>query len=254
MKALAVSIHDVAPATWPECQRLLLAVRGVAKIPVTLLVVPNYHRRAEHGAAWEAWLDERLAAGHELALHGYTHLDEGPPPRGLRQRFWRRWFTRSEAEFAALDAPAACERLARGCAWFGARRWPLSGFVAPAWQLGPGAWQALAEFPFAYTTTLARFHLLPERRAQWSPSLVYSGRGAWQGRVSCAWNAALLRRLAREPLVRLSLHPPDARDPHVMAHAVRLLEALLAARQAVTKADYARLLRQDAGPGRARAA
>ena len=45
--ALCVSIHDVAPATWELCAKLFDAIRDVADIPVTLLVVPAYHHREE---------------------------------------------------------------------------------------------------------------------------------------------------------------------------------------------------------------
>ena len=45
--------------------------------------------------------------------------------------------------------------------WFAKNRWPLSGFVAPAWLLGPGARQAVAERPFEYTATLRQLIHLP---------------------------------------------------------------------------------------------
>ena len=40
-QVLCVSIHDVAPATWTDCLRLVQAVRAVADIPLTWLVVPQ---------------------------------------------------------------------------------------------------------------------------------------------------------------------------------------------------------------------
>ena len=39
LRTLCVSIHDVAPATWPDCQRVIAAVHAVAPIPLTLLVL-----------------------------------------------------------------------------------------------------------------------------------------------------------------------------------------------------------------------
>jgi hypothetical protein len=48
--------------------------------------------------------------------------------------------------------------------------------------------------------------------------------------------------LADAPLVRFSLHPPDARYPELMRHTQRVLEKLLARRSAVTKAECARRL------------
>jgi len=223
------------------------AVREVADIPLTLLVVPHYHRLVDpSGGRYKCHLNTCLAAGHELALHGYTHLDEGPPAAGWRERFRRHLFTRREGEFSTLAADEARRRLAQGVDWFAERNWPLDGFVAPAWLLSKGAWQALGATRFSYTTTLTRFHLLPEGDALWSPSLVYSSRNAGLRRASRQWNSALARRLRDAPLVRLSLHPPDVLDERTIRHCQGLLENLLADRDAMTKSQFARA-RRDAG-------
>jgi len=242
-KAVCVSIHDVAPSTWPACLRLLEAVRQVADIPLTLLVVPRYHGVATRNTDYEAMLAAMLAQGHELALHGYTHLDRAPPARGWRAlpaRYWREVFTTGEGEFAAVDAVRAQRLLALGLAWFAGRGWPVSGFVAPAWLLGAGAWQALRGDVFAYTTTLTRFHLLPARRALFSPSLVYTARNRSGRCLSPPAVTALAACLAPAQLVRLSLHPRDADFPRLVSHAQRVLGALLEHRQPLTKAAFAR--------------
>src|SRR5688572_16051893 len=67
--ALCVSIHDVAPATWDECARLAQAMREVAELPLTWLVVPQYHRAGGDPARMESGLGCALARGDELALH-----------------------------------------------------------------------------------------------------------------------------------------------------------------------------------------
>ena len=240
MRALCVSIHDVAPSTWLQCERLRDAIRAVADIPVSLLVVPAYHRQtAAGGARYEHRLEQCLAAGDELVLHGYTHLDEAGVAHGLRQRFTREIYTRREGEFYAIGSEEAKRRLALGCSWFERRGWPLHGFVAPAWLMGPGAWAALAEFPFRYTTTLRRFYLLPQRESLRSQSLVYTVRSAWRRRMSSIWNGMLAQTLQGRPLVRLSLHPTDAMHPCIVRHCQSLLETLLESRQAMTKAAFA---------------
>jgi predicted deacetylase len=241
VRALCVSVHDVAPGTWPQCERLLQAIHAVADIPVTLLVVPAYHRRpVADSAGYERRLERRLAGGDELALHGYTHLDEAAPPAGWRDSFTRRLYTRSEGEFYAIDAAEARRRLELGLAWFAQRRWPVEGFVAPAWLLGEGAWSALADFPFSYTTTLRRFYVLPDRRALPSHSLVYTVRSGWRRQMSRTWCSLLCRALRNAPLVRLSLHPTDAGHPQVVRHFQRMIEMLAPERQAMTKASFAR--------------
>ncbi|MET0980892.1 MAG: polysaccharide deacetylase family protein [Telluria sp.] len=249
---LCVSIHDVAPATWDECARLAQALRSVADIPLSWLVVPNYHQH-EHGHGHDdgrmrAGLDAAAARGDELVLHGYTHLDTGRAAGGLRERFLRGVYTRSEGEFSALAASEARRRIGLGLEWFRARGWQSPGFVAPAWLLGPGAWEALPEFGFSYTTTFTRFHLLQEGSSVFAPSLVYTARnrsGRALSPVACSISARLL---ARAPLMRLSLHPPDVRHPRLVAHAQRLVEHLLASHTAVTKAACAQRLRGTTAP------
>jgi len=270
---LCVSIHDVAPATWDDCERLAAALRSVADIPLSWLVVPQYHARHDDDAAMRAGLDAALARGDELVLHGYTHLDTEARAGSWRQRFLRGVYTQREGEFAALPVDEARRRIELGLAWFRARGWRASGFVPPAWLMGEGAWDALGDFPFAYTTTFARFHLpnaaqdgsavegkripdaalaeqehpgarrqfTPEGPALFAPSLVYAARNR-SGRFLSPIAAGLAARWqAGAPLVRLSLHPPDVRHPRLLAHAQRLVEHLVTTRRAVTKDHCARL-------------
>jgi predicted deacetylase len=269
-------MHDVAPATWDDCLRLHDAIRAVADIPLTWLVVPRFHGSLARSLPMETALTGLLDAGHELALHGYTHLDEVPlaPSMPLGQRFSRSVFTQREGEFSALDEAEARARIALGIDWFAARGWPLAGFIAPAWLLGPGAWRALSTapsvpengggaLPFRYTTTFGRFHWLdtgqlgqpgnseqsgrpgrpeqPEQSAPslWAPSLVYTARNRTGRLLSPRLIDLAQRAQPRAPLMRLSLHPADARHPALMRHMQRLLAHLLARREPLTKAAFA---------------
>ena len=248
---LCVSIHDVAPATWSDCLRLVQAVREVADIPLTWLVVPHYHFRPERSPAMEACLDVVVERGDELALHGYSHLDTEANGGGLRGRFLRNVYTRREGEFAALDEAEARRRIELGMAWFAERGWKPSGFIPPAWLLGPGSWRALRASGFAYTTTFSHFHCLGagdgeagarKGRTVLSPSLVYAARNRGGRLLSPRVADATAAMLARAPLVRFSLHPPDARYPELVRHIQRVLERMLVQREAVTKAECARRL------------
>ena len=240
--ALCVAIHDVAPATWSECLHLLHAVRAVADIPLSWLVVPHYHGSSLRSRACEATLGGLLAEGHELVLHGYTHLDPSPANGPLFSRLLRTVYTEREGEFAVLGANEARRRIELGLAWFDERGWPVNGFVAPAWLLGPHVWTVLADYPFTYTTTFSRFHLLRPATSLFAPSLVYAARNGLGRVVSPRLDdlAAALWRAA--PLLRLGLHPRDAHHPALVRHAQRLLERLLATRQALTKTEFARRL------------
>lgn len=290
--ALCVSIHDVAPATWDDCARLADAMRDVAGIPLTWLVVPYYHRGGGELARMEAGLERALAAGDELALHGLTHLDTAPRGRGMAERFLRGAYSH-EGEFAALDAGEAARRIQLGLDWFGARGWPVHGFVPPAWLMGEGSWQALRTFEFDYTTSFRRFYLLApvhggavqsaaaqnaavqgaatsapstslrmpspqptpptlQPPSLLSPSLVYAARNR-SGRLASPLLAdALAFALARQPLIRLGLHPPDVRHPRLLRHAQATLDRLLATRTAVTKAAFAQGLLTSTDPNKLR--
>lgn len=238
--ALCVSIHDVAPVTWPQCARLAQALREVADVPLTWLVVPHYHRAGGDLAQMEAGLECALARGDELALHGFTHLDTAPQGAGLRQRFLRGGYSH-EGEFAALPAAEAARRIQRGLDWFAERGWPVRGFVPPAWLMGVGAWEALRAFDFDYTTTFPRFHLLHggAGASVLSPSLVYAARNRGGRLASPLLADVLALALARGPLIRLSLHPPDVRHSRLLRHAQATVARLQATHTAMTKAAFA---------------
>jgi uncharacterized protein len=236
---LTVAMHDVAPATWPRCQRVLAAIREVADVPVTLLVVPAYHGECSALPWFEAEMTERAAGGDELALHGYFHCDP-TAPCSLTDWLRRRVYT-VEGEFSALCEREAAERIHLGQRWFAANGWALSGFVAPAWLLGHGAWMALRNNPdFAYTSTLTQLHLLQELEAVRAPCLTYSTRAAWRRLCSLVTNPALAAGAARMPVLRLGLHPDDAENASVRRSWQTCLERALKDRQAATKAAFAR--------------
>jgi predicted deacetylase len=244
---LAVSLHDVAPQTWPACERLLGAVEQVAPIPVTLLIVPNYHGEGlrRFTPAYRGALDARLARGDELALHGWTHLDACPLPRNPIDILRRTRLTAREGEFAALPAHRARALLQEGAAWFDKQGWPLHGFVAPAWLMSQGSWHAVAGLPFEYATTLGSLHLLPERIPVPTRTFVYSVRTRLRRHLSLLRNDALRRVIGRTPIVRLALHPADAAHDDVVRHCQALLECLLPDRLALRKAQLARELRAE---------
>ncbi len=229
---ICVVVHDAAPATWAVCRRLIAAIDDVTRLPLTLLAVPRYHCGPRQ-PAFEAWLRARASQGDEIALHGYTHQDDGTP-RGWLDALRRRHYTRGEGEFCDLSCAEAQQRLLAGWHWFREMGLPLHGFVAPAWLLGPGAWRALAGFSFDYTCTIGRVWRLPEGTFTSSQSLVYSSQTAWRRTASRAWNSTLAKRLSRRALVRLELHPSDALDPTLRRSWQALLERMLRGRDPTT--------------------
>lgn len=240
-RMVAAVIHDVAPPTWRDCQRLVEALERLGLAPLSLLAVPRYHGAAR-SPAFERWLVQRAQAGDEVLLHGYEHRDPSPL-RGPWQRLQRRVYTRGEGEFAALTRWEAQTRLQAGRAWLDALGLRPAGFVAPAWLLSRGSWQALVDQPFLYTCTLRQVVLLPQGPTLRCQAQVWSTRSRWRRTASAWWNAALLHAQATHPLLRLELHPGDARHGGTLQSWRRVAETALAQqRQPVVLAAVAQLL------------
>ena len=241
MPALCVSIHDVAPATWKDCQRVIAAVQAVAPIPLTLLVVPRWHDLPDSQATdFYAQLNCLRNSGNELVLHGYTHLDAGPPPRNLLENFKRRVLTRSEGEFAALGAMAARQRIAAGLQWFAHQGWDTKGFIAPAWMMSEATMEVLTQTSLSYASSYGALIGLPHLQKLHAPALVYTARYALGDalvRTAISQLAAFQTR-KKAALIRLGLHPADARNPATLAHMQRLIASLLPGRFAMTKSTF----------------
>jgi predicted deacetylase len=235
----AVSLHDVAPDTWPACARLLALLEPFGA-PVTLLVTPHFHgrRRVDEDPGFVRALRRRVARGDEIALHGYYHLDDAPPPATLRDWWSRRVLTASEGEFAAIGTVEARRRLAEGARMLARVGLAPKAFVAPAWLLGDAARSALAETSLPYTCTRDELYALPSFESIRAPSLVYSTRAAWRRTVSRHWNRRRLARLAGEPRLRIALHPAEAAHPAVLDDWTDLLATLARSRQAVLESAW----------------
>jgi len=243
---LCIELHDVAPATWPLCLRLLAMLDALGPVPVTLLVVPDYHRlgRITHHPAFLRAIDRRLARGDEVSLHGLHHLDEGPVSRSPAEWFRRRVRTLSEGEFAATDRTISAERIARGLAEFVSAGWRVQGFVPPAWLLGRHAAGAVPAFGFSYVALRYAFYRLPQWRAIRTTTLSYAAFSTWRRALSRPALDYLVRRAPRQRALRLALHPVDARHDAVVAHwrslalrALRERTAMTAARIVATHPD-----------------
>jgi uncharacterized protein len=215
--------------------------------PLSLLVIPHYHFRADVLAdhLFRRAMETRLGGGDELVLHGMFHVDAERAPRTLRGFVERRLLTRSEGEFAALSAASAAWRIARGIAVFRTLGWPLSGFVPPAWLMSAPARMALTQsgYPFAYMTVRSGLYRLPEWQYERTANLCYSPSSMLRRGFSAMAIRHELRRARRVPLLRISLHPQDARVPGVLRHWERLIIDALAQRRPVTKHEWATRVR-----------
>lgn len=211
--ALIVSIHDVSPQTLKECHRIVLGMAEAGVGQCSLLVVPDYHstgKSLEH-TMFLQWLEQRAAAGHEIVIHGYTHRREPRGDENLRDKLTTSVYTADEGEFFDLDRESAGQLLNKAREEFREAGFETEGFIAPAWLLGEEAEEAVREAGFAYTTRLRTIVDLQTHRVYDSQSLVWSTRSFWRRQASLAWNWVLFRGLAGNPLMRVSIHPPDVR-------------------------------------------
>jgi len=230
--ALAVTIHDVEPATWERCALLRewLADHGVEHATLLVIPAPDLHPFDRRSPAMRDWLADRLAAGDEVAQHGFRHEQTraGAP---LRQAL-ARWQGGRSTEFVGLDADETERALDAG------RRILRSAGLAPAGFVAPG---------FAYTPPLHA--ALRDRYAWWATSAAVHGVGATSVRAPALGLGASgpIKRAGSPPLVqlaaaasrrvlRLELHPADLDHPRLVGVADRLLRRH-AGRRALTCAE-----------------
>ena len=234
---LCVVLHDVAPATWPDCSRLLAMLDELRATPLTLLVVPRFHGgvRVDEDAAFIAAINARIARGDEVALHGAVHRDDAPPPRTARDWFRRRVMTASEGEFSTLDDTAAAAKIRHGRHLFERLHWHPQGFVAPAWLASAGTHAALTQSGLRYTSSHTALVDLRTAARLDAPCITASSRSAWRRLASRVWLRAAYRLTRGTALLRVGLHPIDARHEAMVAAWRALLVRLLAERDVVTK-------------------
>jgi predicted deacetylase len=238
-RGLCIVLHDVAPATWERCERLLAMLDEIAATPVTLLVVPDFHGHGRIDAAPEFLraIERRVARGDEVALHGYFHRDDAPAPRSPLAWLRRRVLTAGEGEFAELGADGAETRLRLGLNLFARLGWQVAGFVAPAWLASGGTREALRRVELNWTSTHAALLDLARDRRIVAPCLTASPRSNWRRRASVAWLSIGARAVDRFALVRAGLHPGDADHAELVACWRATIVRLLARRKALTKSQ-----------------
>jgi predicted deacetylase len=201
---LAVSLHDVEPATLPRCRsiREWLTERGVDR--VTLLAVPAPRGRPirPRSSDLAGWLRGRSGEGDAIAQHGFQHLQT------RRARPGREWLARRQgngvAEFVGLDERATADALDRGRSILAEAGIEPRGFVAPG---------------YAYTAALRR--ALNGRYAWWAGLLtLHTASGPLRATALCLGASTSLKRLSSPALVRglarrsgelmrLDIHPAD---------------------------------------------
>jgi uncharacterized protein len=234
---LVVSVHDVAPQTRAQVERMLdeLAAIGIARR--SLLVIPNFRGISpiDRDQSFCAWLRERQQGGDEIVLHGYEHVAVGGP-RNVRERFKNRWFTDHEGEFLSLGYDAALERITRGAAMFASVGLDARGFVAPAWLVTPDGLRAARTAGFEYSNSYASVIDLARQRTHTVPSLVF-GPGHLDEDLGVALQRYVSRVMTRCARVRVVLHPPCLEHRRRFAHITSMIAEQMRTHEAVTYLD-----------------
>jgi predicted deacetylase len=239
--SLVVSIHDVSPLTQDRVAAILTALAEAGVTRTSLLVVPDHHHRAPIAAdaPFSNWLRAQIAAGHEAVLHGFYHQRTRTPQESATTRFFTRIYTADEGEFYDIPLTDARTLLAQGrdalteCAGV-----TPTGFIAPAWLLSAAGEQAARELGFTYTTRLKTVADLTAQSVLESQSLCWSVRSRWRRAASLGWNPLLAARLGSNPLLRISIHPPDITHPSIWYQILCLTKRATKTRVPLTYRDF----------------
>jgi len=237
-RLLLASIHDVSPRFESQVDRLATRLEPFVGTRFAMLVVPNHWRSGQirPGSPFASRLREWSSQGIEMLLHGFYHRDEHEH-RGF-DRFRAKFMTAKEGEFLGLSRAEALQRIADGRALvediIGK---PVTGFVAPAWLYGPGAYEALAE---------SGVRIAEDHMRVWSPAtgkvlargpvITWASRTPMRLRSSLA-AAALLGRFAPQRVLRLGVHPGDCGSPALLESIGKTLARASASRTAARYLD-----------------
>lgn len=215
---LAVTLHDVEPATFTRCVEIRewLHDRGVGRVTLLVIPAPRLHPFPARSPEVTYWLLDRQDAGDAIAQHGLQHRQTRPGP--LLSRPLRRWQGGEAAEYAGMSGPAAAESVEAGRRILSDAGLHPRGFVAPGYAYTSGLRAVLAE-RFDWWATLLAVHGRPGTSA---PALCLGTSGP----VKRTLSPLVVRAGAQlsPTLLRLDLHPADFDRSRHVAAVERVLE------------------------------
>jgi len=240
-RRLLISLHDVAPPTWEACRRVAERLDQLGAAPYSLFVVPWFHRGDSIAArpGFIEWLRRQQERGHEILLHGYTHIVEQRSARGLNA-IRAALLSDGEEEFYHLDRDSFSARVCLGRDNLAQAGFRPRGFVAPAWLMPAFGIETVLQCGFGYTETLTRVHFSGETGSLRSPCLVFSPRTRLRLACSIAWNRALATLARRAAAMRVAIHPADEAVPRAWTEIERHVVRQVAARTCCTYAQLER--------------
>jgi len=245
MKYINISIHDVTPAFWEEVKFLVEFCKGLGISSATLLVIPDFHSKYsidEHSYFLEGIKDFKRN-GWEICMHGFTHLEDIVKPKDFFTHIVSNVYTKREGEFYLLSESEANNRIKKGVELFKKSDLDTDGFVAPAWLLSEGTKKVLYNFGFRYTTTLRGIYDLEKKKFYKVPVITFSSRSSWRAAVSCVFVRAVYLILRNKSMMRLALHPFDARNSGIMRVVGEICKKELAYRREISLNEMLNVLR-----------
>jgi predicted deacetylase len=203
---LAVSLHDVEPATFERCAliRDWLDDLGVDRVTLLVIPAPDLHPFADRRPELVAWLDERHRAGDAIAQHGFQHRRLRPAATRAREAV-ARLQGRDAAEFVGLDDEETRRSVLAGRRLLRLAGIRPRGFVAPGYAYTPTLCATLAS-SFDWWAGLRRLHRAGDDPIA-SPALTL-GTSTRLRRWTSPWLVRAAAHASGE-LLRLELHPAD---------------------------------------------
>ncbi|WP_187369373.1 DUF2334 domain-containing protein [Baekduia soli] len=228
--ALAVSLHDVEPATFERCAliRDWLDDLGVHRVTLLVIPAPDLHPFHDRRPELADWLEERAGLGDAIAQHGFRH--RAVPGR----RPLARLHAGAGAEFVGLDGDETRRAVLAGRRVLRLAGIAPRGFVAPGYAYTSALRDTLAS-TFDWWAGLGRLHRA-NRSSTTAPALSL-GTSTRLGR----WTSPVLVRAgayAGGEVLRLEIHPADLDHPRCVGAVERVLGAARG-RDAVTYDDLA---------------
>jgi predicted deacetylase len=239
-----VSLHDVTPFHLPRLRRVesLFAELGIKR--AAYLFIPDYHtgNPATEDQEFLSWCRAPRVHAVEWLLHGYYHLETtslpGSQDTGAFDRLRLILLTGGEGEFLRISAAEQRHRIEKGRAVFETcLNHRPTGFVAPAFLYGPELLPLLAELGFDYTENHRMLFRLDLGRQLRAPVVTWATRTLTRKLGSIAAAPLLARLWAREPVLRVAIHPFDFDHPETVANIRRVLSQALSERRQILPAQ-----------------
>jgi predicted deacetylase len=216
---LAVSLHDVEPATFERCAliRDWLGDQGVDRVTLLVIPAPDLHPFHDRRPDMARWLEECARGGDAIAQHGFQHR-QARPVRGPRQLV-ARCQGGGAAEFVGLDGDETRRAVLAGRRLLKLAGVQPRGFVAPGFAYTGALRQTLAT-TFDWWAGISRLHRADDTSAI-APALTLSTSTRMR-----RWTSPAVVRAGATlsgDLLRLDLHPADLEHGRCVATVERVL-------------------------------